>query len=90
MNIVDDYDDNDMITNIIFITNIFIMSVLTGTTFSRFWQIRVDQIPCGTLYTPPQVMMMMMMMMMMMIMIMAPSTPHPRAAKNTTWSHLAT
>ena len=25
----------------------------TGTTFSRYWQIRVDQIPCGTLYTPP-------------------------------------
>ena len=28
---------------------------ISGTTFSRFWQIRVDQIPCGTLYTPPQV-----------------------------------
>merc|ERR1719232_136583 len=25
----------------------------TGTRFSRYWQIRVDQIPCGTLYTPP-------------------------------------
>ena len=25
----------------------------SGTTFSRYWQIRVDQIPCGTLYTPP-------------------------------------
>ena len=25
-----------------------------GTTFSRSWQIRIDQIPCGTLYTPPQ------------------------------------
>ena len=24
-----------------------------GTSFSRYWQIRVDQIPCGTLYTPP-------------------------------------
>ena len=24
-----------------------------GTTFSRSWQIRVDQIPCGTPYTPP-------------------------------------
>jgi len=25
----------------------------TGTTFERTWQIRVDQIKCGTLYTPP-------------------------------------
>ena len=28
--------------------------IVAGTTFSRYWQIRVDQIPCGTLYTPPQ------------------------------------
>ena len=28
--------------------------LVAGTTFSRYWQIRVDQIPCGTLYTPPQ------------------------------------
>ena len=26
----------------------------SGTTFSRSWQIRIDQIPCGTVYTPPQ------------------------------------
>ena len=26
----------------------------SGTTVSRYWQIRVDQIPCGTTYTPPQ------------------------------------
>ena len=25
-----------------------------GTTFSRTWQIRVDQIPCGQSFTPPQ------------------------------------
>ena len=25
----------------------------TGSTFSRYWRIRVDQIPCGTAYTPP-------------------------------------
>ena len=24
-----------------------------GSTYSRYWQIRVDQIPCGTPYTPP-------------------------------------
>ena len=29
------------------------MSYHLGTTFTRYWQIRVDQIPCGTLYTPP-------------------------------------
>jgi len=26
----------------------------TGTTTSRYWNIRVSQIPCGTIYTPPQ------------------------------------
>ena len=25
----------------------------TGSTYSRYWQIRVDQIPCGSSYTPP-------------------------------------
>ena len=25
----------------------------TGSSFSRYWRIRVDQIPCGTSYTPP-------------------------------------
>ena len=25
----------------------------SGTVFDRYWQIRVDQIPCGKLYTPP-------------------------------------
>ena len=32
----------------------FYLVIVAGTTFSRYWQIRVDQIPCGTLYTPPQ------------------------------------
>ena len=27
--------------------------VILGTTFDRYWQIRVDQIPCGKTYTPP-------------------------------------
>jgi len=35
-------------------TNPVMTLAFTGTTFSRYWQIRVDQIPCGTLYTPPQ------------------------------------
>jgi len=34
-------------------TNPSMEFTFTGTTFERFWQIRVDQIPCGTLYTPP-------------------------------------
>jgi len=25
----------------------------TGTSYSRYWNIRVSQIPCGTIYTPP-------------------------------------
>ena len=32
----------------------YLLVIVSGTTFSRYWQIRVDQIPCGTLYTPPQ------------------------------------
>ena len=31
----------------------YYLVIVAGTTFSRYWQIRVDQIPCGTLYTPP-------------------------------------
>ena len=27
--------------------------IISGTTFDRYWQIRVDQIPCGKTYTPP-------------------------------------
>ena len=29
------------------------ISLFLGTTFNRIWQIRVDQIYCGQLYTPP-------------------------------------
>jgi len=35
-------------------TNPTMTLTFTGTTFSRTWKIRVDQIPCGQSYTPPQ------------------------------------
>ena len=34
-------------------SNPSITMTFTGTSYSRYWQIRVDQIPCGTTYTPP-------------------------------------
>ena len=34
-------------------SNPSITMTFTGSTYSRYWQIRVDQIPCGSSYTPP-------------------------------------